>query len=188
MSTNIYVDKNINEKTKMKRDFQDCVKQLYCHCCNAKIFYDTLDDHNKTEYHKIAHHLRSNSIEPIEDIKQKVVEYKMVQKYLKKMFCNDSSSSSEQHNNKLMIENNKIVLDENVMKKIERKSKLYKKNLDHRAEVYERTKSIQMLVNTIQTTTKRLTKLQIHKYNEYLVKYPDNELLLSIQHLVPKIE
>ena len=42
-----------------------------------------------------------------------------------------------------------------------------------------------MLVDTIKTTTKRLTKLQIEKYNNYLIKYPDNELLLSIQHLVP---
>jgi hypothetical protein len=30
--------------------------------------------------------------------------------------------------------------------------------------------------------------VSLAKYNKLLVKYPDNELLLSIQHLVPKVE
>ncbi len=43
-----------------------------------------------------------------------------------------------------------------------------------------------MLVDTIKNATKRLTKLQIERYNDYLLKYSDNELLYSVQHLVPK--
>jgi hypothetical protein len=117
------------------------------------------------------------SIEPIEDIKQKVIEYKMIQKYMKKTFNNDSSSNFEQHDE---IE----ITDEKLLKKIKRKSETYKRELEQRSQRYERTKGISMLVDTIKTTTKRFTKLQIEKYNDYLIKYPDNELLLSVQHLV----
>ena len=104
----------------------------------------------------------------------------MVKKYMNKTFNNDSSTNSEDH------EEGKNQIDEKTLKRIKRKSESYKRELDYRAQKYERTKGISMLVDTIKTTTKRLTKFQIEKYNNYLVKYPDNELLLSIQHLVPK--
>ncbi len=57
--------------------------------------------------------------------------------------------------------------------------------LNRRAQKYERTKGVEKLVNSIKSCNKRLTKLQIIKYKDYMVKYPDNELLLSIKHLVP---
>ena len=76
--------------------------------------------------------------------------------------------------------------DEKVLKRIQRKSETYKRELDHRAERYEKTKGIEKLVNSIKTSNKRFTKLQLIKFNDYLIKYPDNELLLSIKHLVPK--
>ena len=75
-----------------------------------------------------------------------------------------------------------------MLKRIKRKSETYKRELDHRAERYERTKGIDQIVKSIQSSqssNKRLTTFQIDKYNKCLVKYPDNELLLSIQHLVP---
>ncbi len=72
-----------------------------------------------------------------------------------------------------------------MLKRIQRKSETYKRELDHRAERYEKTKGIEKLVNAIKTSNKRFTKLQLIKFNDYLIKYPDNELLLSIQHLVP---
>ena len=152
-----------------------------CECCNTTVHHTSLHDHKKTEYHKIAQSLRNGSAEPIEDIKQKVIEYKMLQKYIRKTFNNDSSSNSDQQDE---IE----ITDEKILKNIKRKSEAYKRELEHRAYMYEKTKGIEMLVHTIKTTTKRLTKLHIKKYNNYLIKYPDNELLLSIQHLVPKKE
>jgi hypothetical protein len=45
-------------------------------------------------------------------------------------------------------------------------------------------KGIEKLVNKIKTTIDRITKLQIIKLNDFLIKYPENEL--SIQHLVTK--
>ena len=50
--------------------------------------------------------------------------------------------------------------------------------------MYEKTKGIETIVKSIKTCNRRLTKVQINKYNNYLIKYPDNELLLSVQHLV----
>jgi len=174
-----YFNKTLNETITKNYDFQNWVKPSYCHICCVHILNTTKCYHEKTEHHKIAHHLRSNGIEPIEDIKQKVVEYKMVQKYLKKTFSNDSSSSFDEEEH---------VIDEKTLEKIKRKSEAYKKNLDHRADRYEKTKGIDQIVNSIKACNKRLTTFQIDKYNKLLVKYPDNELLLSIQHLVPKIE
>ena len=106
----------------------------------------------------------------------------MIKIYINKTFYNDSSSSNsdEQHEDEIKI------TDEKVLKRIQRKSETYKRELDHRAERYEKTKGIEKLVIAIKTTTKRLTKLQIEKYNNYVIKYPDNEQLLSIRHLVPK--
>ena len=133
---------------------------------------------------KTTQHIRNMSIEPIEDIKQKVLEYKMIQKYMKKTFFNDSSSNSEKYDSSSEKHDNNEITDENLLKRIKRKSETYKRELEQRSQRYERTKGISMLVDTIKTTTKRFTKLQIEKYNDYLIKYPDNELLLSVQHLV----
>ena len=136
----------------------------------------------KTEFHKIAQHLRNITPEPIENIKQKVLEYKMVQKYIKKTFLNDSSSDQQD-------ENENKVINEDMLKRIKRKSETYKRELDHRAERYERTKGIDQIVKSIQSSqssNKRLSTFQIDKYNKCLVKYQDNELLLSIKHLVPQ--
>ena len=176
-----YFSKKRNEMITNEYDQQNYVKPLYCSCCDTIIHCNTLYFHNKTEYHKIARSLRNGSDEPINDIKQKVLEYKMLQRYIRKTFNNDSSSNSDQQ------DENEIT-DEKLLKKIKRKSESYKRELDQRAERYERTRGVSMLVDTIKTTTKRLTKLQIEKYNNYVVKYPDNELLLSIQHLLPKTE
>jgi hypothetical protein len=175
-----YFSKKCNKIITNEYDYQNYVKPLYCSCCDTMIHSNTVIFHKKTEFHKIAQHLRSIIPEPIDDIKKRVLEYKMVKKYMNKTFNNDSSSNSEHHDE---IENKEI--DEKTLKRIQRKSETYKRELDHRAERYEKTKGISMLVDTIKTTTKRLTKLQIEKYNNYLIKYPDNELLLSIQHLVP---
>ena len=180
-------NKTLNETTPNKYDFQNYVKPIYCHTCCLHILNTTKCYHVKTEFHKIAQHLRNITPEPIENIKQKVLEYKMVQKYMKKTFSNNSSSSSDQQD-----ENENKVINEDMLKRIKRKSETYKRELDHRAERYERTKGIDQIVKSIQSSqssNKRLTTFQIDKYNKCLLKYPDNELLLSIQHLVtPKKE
>ena len=83
---------------------------------------------------------------------------------MNKTFNNDSSTNSEtnsEHHDE--IENKEI--DEKTLKRIKRKSETYKRELEHRAERYEKTKGVSMLVDTIKTTTKRLTKFQIEKYN-----------------------
>ena len=175
-----YFSKRRNEMITNEYDLQNYVKPLYCSCCDTIIHCSSLYLHNKTDLHKTSQHIRNMSIEPIEDIKQKVIEYKMIQKYMKKTFHNDSSSNSEQHEE----DENKI--DDQILKKIKRKSETYKRELEQRSQRYERTKGVSMLVDTIKNATKRLTKLQIERYNDYLLKYPDNELLYSVQHLVPK--
>ena len=177
-----YFNKRLNKMVTKEYDFQDYVKPLYCACCDTTVYHTTFDIHNKSEYHKTAQYLRDNSTKPIENIKTAVIEYKMIKKYINKTFYNDSSSSNsdEQHEDEIKI------TDEKVLKRIQRKSETYKRELDHRAERYEKTKGIEKLVIAIKTTTKRLTKLQIEKYNNYVIKYPDNEQLLSIRHLVPK--
>lgn len=160
-------------------DYQNYVKPVYCSCCDTMIHNNTIVFHNKTEFHRIAQHLRNINTEPIDDIKKKVLEYKMVQKFMKKTFNNnDSSTNSENH------EEDVKQIDEMTLNRIKRKSESYKRELDYRAKKYERTKGISMLVNTIKTTTKRLTNLQIERYNDYLIKYPENELLLSVQCIV----
>ena len=112
--------------------------------------------------------------------KNKIIK-NLIQTHQRKKFNNDSSTNSEDH------EEGKNQIDEKTLKRIKRKSETYKRELEHRAERYEKTKGVSMLVDTIKTTTKRLTKFQIEKYNNYLVKYPDNELLLSIQHQCQKL-
>jgi hypothetical protein len=46
------------------------------------------------------------------------------------------------------------------------------------------TSKIDGLINAIQNSTTRLTNLQKNKFHYFLKKYPENELLLSIKHLV----
>ena len=84
------------------------------------IHSNTIIFHKRSDFHKTAQHLRNTISEPIKDIKQKVIEYKMIQKYMKKTFNNDSSSNSEtnsetnsQHHDE--IENKEI--DEKTLKK-----------------------------------------------------------------------
>jgi hypothetical protein len=77
-------------------------------------------------------------------------------------------------------------IDEQILEKNKPKSETYKRELEQRSQRYERTKGVSMLVDTIKNATKRLTKLQIERCNDYLLKYPDNELLYSVQYLVPK--
>ena len=79
-------NKTPNETTPNKYNFQNYVKPIYCHTCCLHILNTTKCYHVKTEFHKIAQHLRNITPEPIENIKQKVLEYKMVQKYIKKTF------------------------------------------------------------------------------------------------------
>ena len=181
MMRTTYFNKRLNKMVTKEYDFQDYVKPLYCACCDTTVYHNTFDIHNKSVFHKTAQYLRDNSTKPIENIKTAVIEYKMIQKYRNKTFYNDSSSSNsdEQHEDEIKI------TDEKVLKRIQRKSETYKRELDHRAERYEKTKGIEKLVNAIKTSNKRFTKLQLIKFNDYLIKYPDNELLLSIQHLVP---
>ena len=185
MMRTTYFNKRLNKMVTKEYDFQDYVKPLYCACCDTTVYHNTFDIHHKSEFHKTAQYLRDNSTKPIQNIKTAVIEYKMIKKYINKTFNNDSSSSNseEQPQND---EDKKKITDEKVLKRIQRKSETYKRELDHRAERYEKTKGIEKLVNSIKTSNKRFTKLQLIKFNDYLIKYPDNELLLSIQHLVPK--
>ena len=181
---------NENTNITIKRDFQKYRKPIFCSCCNTTIHSFSLDEHHQTEFHKIAQYIRNNTNEHIEDIKQKVIEHKMIKKYINKTFNNDSSSSSsdqyEDEGINLIIDQNKSMIDEKIIKEIKRKSKLIKKEYAHRAERYEKTKCISMIVNTIKNTTKRLTDFQIERYNCLLKKYPDNELLHSVKHLIPQ--
>ena len=119
-----------NNNIKKDFDFQDYVKPSYCHVCCFHILNTTKCYHEKSEFHKIAQRLRNVSQEPIEDIKQKVVEYKMIQKYMKKTFCNDSSSNSEQHDSSSEQHEENEITDEKLLKKIKRKSEAYKRELD----------------------------------------------------------
>ena len=183
MMRSTYFNKSLNKMVTKEYDYQNYVKPLHCTCCDTTVYHISFDKHNKSEFHKTAQHLRDNSIKPIENIKKAVIEYKMVKKYMEKTFNNDSSSNSEEQpqNNEDEIK----ITDEKIIRRIQRKSETYKRQLDRRAAKYEKTQGIEKLVNTIKTTTNRLTKLQIIKFNDYLIKYPYNELLLSIQHLVP---
>ena len=168
-----------NEVTTNQYDYQNYVKPVYCSCCDIMIHSNTIIFHKRSDFHKTAQHLRNTISEPIKDIKQKVIEYKMIQKYMKKTFNDDSSSNSEEQ------QTQNEITDEKILQKLKNRSETYNRELQHRARRYERTKGISIIVDTIKNATKRLTKLQIERYNDYLLKYPDNELLLSIQHLVP---
>jgi hypothetical protein len=175
-----------NEEKIYYYDSEIYVKPIVCNICKCKFNNKSKAAHLKTEHHKIAVHLNSFAIEPIEDIEKAILQYKMGMKFLKRTFNSDSSSST---NTTSTIENNNDLEENNAIniEKIKHKTDVYARNLAHRVERYEKTKSIEKLVNTIQNSTKRLTNLQKEKYYYLLNKYPENEYLLSIKHLVPEI-
>jgi hypothetical protein len=168
-------------------------KTTICDVCKGRFNFYSKKEHLNTENHKLAVQLTSLSIKPIEDIKKTILEYKMVQKYMKKRFPNDSSSTNS------TVENDDLISSEDneqpkkdikttiTIDKIRHKTDVYARELAHRAERYEKTKAIIALVYSIQNSTKRLTNLQKEKYYYLLNKYPENESLLSIKHLVPEI-
>ena len=174
-----FVNKNNDQKVKKHKDMQNYIKPLYCSCCDTTVFYTSLDDHNKSEHHVIAQRIRNRFPEPIDNIKQKIVEVKMMIKYIKKTFYNNDSSLNAEDLNEQIKK-----IDEKTRYKLKRKSETYTRELEYRADMYEKTKRIETLVKSIKTCNRRLTKAQIDKYNKCLAKYPDNELLLSIMHLV----
>ena len=174
-----FINRNNDQKVKKHKDMQNYIKPLYCSCCDTTVFYTSLDDHNKSEHHIIAQRIRKRFPGPIDNIKQKIVEVKMMIKYIKKTFNNDSSLTAEELSEQIKK------IDDKTRYRLKRKSETYTRELEYRADMYEKTKGIEKIVNSIKTCNRRLTKVQINKYNNYLVKYPDNELLLSIQHLVP---
>jgi len=175
-----FINKNNDQKVKKHKDMQNYIKPLYCSCCDTTVFYTSLDDHNKSEHHVIAQRIRNRFPEPIDNIKQKIVEVKMMIKYIKKTFYNNDSSLNAEDLNEQIKK-----IDEKTRYKLKRKSETYTRELEYRANMYEKKKGIETIVKSIKTCNRRLTKVQINKYNNYLIKYPDNELLLSIQHLVP---
>jgi len=175
-----FINKNNDQKVKKHKDMQNYIKPLYCSCCDTTVFYTSLDDHNKSEHHIIAQRIRNRFPEPIDNIKQKIVEVKMMIKYIKKTFYNNDSSLNAEDLNEQIKK-----IDEKTRYKLKRKSETYTRELEYRANMYEEKKGIETIVKSIKTCNRRLTKVQINKYNNYLIKYPDNELLLSIQHLVP---
>ena len=160
--------------------------------------------HLKSENHKIAVHLNTFAMKPIEDIKKAILQYKMGMKFLKRTFNSDSSSSTNtsstiENNNNDSEENNPISIEkiehktdskENntiSIEKIKHKTDVYARELAYRADKYEKTKGIEKLVCAIKNSNKRLTNLQKDKYYYLLNKYPENESLLSIKHLVPPL-
>ena len=174
------INKNNDQKVKKCKDMQKYIKPLYCSCCDTTVFYTSLDDHNKSEHHVIAQRIRNRFPGPIDNIKQKIVEVKMMINYIKKTFNNNGSLPNFED-----LDEQIKTIDDKTRYKLKRKSETYTRELEYRADMYEKTKGIETLVKSIKTCNRRLTKVQINKYNKYLIKYPDNELLLSIQHLVP---
>jgi hypothetical protein len=176
-------------------DRENYTKPMICNICKCKFNNKAWSIHIKTENHKLAVQLTSLSIKPIEDIKKTILEYKMVQKYMNKRFPNDTSSTNSTLENVdlLSSEDNEQQAPKKDIKasitidKIRHKTEVYARQLAHKVEVYEKTKAINILVNTIQNSTKRLTNLQKEKYYYLLNKYPENEYLISIKHLVPEI-
>ena len=174
-------------------DRENYTKPMICNICKCKFNNKAWSIHIKTENHKLAVQLTSLSIKPIEDIKKTILEYKMVQKFMKKRFSPDDNSSSTVENTDLISsEDNEQQSKKNIkpsitIDKIRYKTDVYARQLANKAERYEKTKAINILVNTIQNSTKRLTNLQKEKYYYLLNKYPENEYLLSIKHLVPEI-
>jgi hypothetical protein len=119
----------------------------------------------------------------------------MLQKFQKRKLPDDNSSTTStstiEKNDSTPLEDNekskKDIKNMITIEKIRHKTEVYARELAHRAERYEKTKGISTLVNTIQNSTKRLTNLQKDKYYYLLNKYPQNESLLSIKHLVPPL-
>jgi hypothetical protein len=168
---------------------ENYTKPIICNICKCKINNKTWSIHIKSENHKLAEQLHSISIKPIEDIKKTILEYKMLQKYQKRQIsdCNSSTTSTVENVDLISSDeqpNKKPI----TIEKIRCKTEIYARQLAIKSERYEKTKAISKLVYAIQNSTKRLTNLQKEKYNYLLNKYPDNELLLSIKHLVPETE
>jgi hypothetical protein len=172
-----------NEEKIYYYDSEIYVKPIVCNICKCKFNNKSKALHLKTEHHKIAVHLQSFAIKPIEDIQKAILQYKMINKFMKRTFNSDSSSSTIETNND--SEENKT--EEIDLEKIKHKTDVYARNLAHRAERYERTKSIDKLVNTIKNSKTRLSNLQKDKYYYLLNKYPENETLLSIKNIVPPL-
>jgi hypothetical protein len=174
-------------------DRENYTKPMICNICKCKFNNKAWSIHIKTENHKLAVQLTSLSIKPIEDIKKTILEYKMVQKFMKKRFSPDDNSSSTVENTDLISsEDNEQQSKKNLktsitIDKIRQKTEVYARQLAHKVEVYEKTKAITALVNTIKNSTKRLTNLQKERFYYLLNKFPENEYLLSIKHLVPEI-
>jgi hypothetical protein len=112
---------------------------------------------------------------------------------MKKRFSPDDNSSSTVENTDLISSEDNEKQSKKDLKtpitidKIRYKTDVYARQLAIKAERYEKTKGIDILVNGIQNSTKRLTNLQKERCYYLLNKYPDNESLLSIKHLVPEI-
>ena len=183
--TNIILRKT-NEEKIYYYDSEIYVKPIVCEICKCKFNNKSKTAHLKTEHHKIAVHLNTFAIKPIEDIEKAILQYKMGMKFLKRTFNSDSSSST---NTSSTMDNNDDLEENNndLEEKIKHKTDVYARELAHRAEHYEKTKSIEKLVNTIKNSTTRLTNLQKNKYYYLLNKYPENESLLSTKHLVPPL-
>jgi hypothetical protein len=171
-------------------------KQIICNICQCKLNVFSQSVHIKSENHKLAVQLRSISMKPIEDIKKTILEYKMIQKFQKRKLTVDSSSTTStlENNNDLVLseenEDSKQEVNSNIsitIEKIRHKTDVYYRELAHRAERYEKTKGIPKLVNDIKNIKTRLTNFKNERYYHLLNKYPENELLLSIKHLVPDI-
>ena len=176
-------------------DSETYVKPMICNICKCKFNNKTWSRHKQTENHKLAVQLTSLSNKPIEDIKKTILEYKMLQKFQKRKLPDDNSSTTststiEKNDSTSSKDNEKPKKDIKNMitiEKIRHKTEVYARELAHRAEQYEKTKGIEKLVCLIKNSTKRLTNLQKDKYYYLLNKYPQNEALLSIKHLVPPL-
>jgi hypothetical protein len=174
-------------------DVSKYTKTNICNVCKGRFCLFGKSMHLQSENHKLAVQLTSISNKPIEDIKKTILEYKMLQKVQKRKITDDNSSTSS------TIENNdstssdddkkpkKDIKNTITIEKIRHKADVYARELAHRAERYEKTQGIEKIVNKIHNNPKILTNLQKDKYYYLLNKYPENESLLSVKHLVPPL-
>ena len=175
MMKNTYIRKTTGDEVTKYYDSQKYVHVYKCPTCDCSIIRSLLNVHKATEYHKIAAKLRRESPFIIDNIRTAIIEYKIKQK--QQIKANTLKKDDD------TLSTLSISSDEDE-KKLKYKTFLYEKELERRAEKYERLKAIPRLVNTIQNATKRLTTQQKSKFKTLLDKYPDNKLLLSIKDLV----
>ena len=167
-----YLRKTTRDEVTQEYDCQKYMNDYTCPTCECTFLKWDLKGHKQTEYHKLAAKLRRESPFIIDNIRTAIIEYKIKQKQQIK-------------NNTLKKDDDTVsISSEEDEKKIKYKTFIYEKELERRAEKYERLKAIPRLVNTIQNATKRLTTQQKSKFKTLLDKYPDNKLLLSIKDLV----